>query len=75
MDLNKNSLYRGVMVMKLDLKIPDIARGAVVPSKVEMDILKNEQERKEMKRRDRIAVYTLIVSALTLIVSIIALIK
>lgn len=57
----------------MDFKIPDIAQGKVIPPNIELYIAKSEQERKEAKRRDRIAIYTLIFSAITMIVSIIAL--
>lgn len=57
--------------MSKNLKIPGIAKGTVIPAKIEMDMLKNEQERKETKRRDRIAVWTLVVAVLTLIATVV----
>ena len=57
----------------MDLKIPDIATGKIIPPNIELNIAKEEQERKETKRRDRIAIYALIVSAISMIISIIAL--
>lgn len=57
--------------MNPNLKIPGIAKGTVIPAKIEMDMLKNEQERKETKRRDRIAVWTLVVAVLTLIATVV----
>ena len=57
--------------MNPNLKIPGIAEGTVIPAKIEMDMLKNEQERKETKRRDRIAVWTLVVAVLTLIATVV----
>ena len=57
--------------MSINLKIPGIAKGTVIPAKIEMDMLKNEQERKETKRRDRIAVWTLVVAVLTLIATVV----
>ena len=57
--------------MNPNLKIPGIAKGTVIPAKIDMDMLKNEQERKETKRRDRIAVWTLVVAVLTLIATVV----
>ena len=57
--------------MNPNLKIPGIAKGTVIPAKAEMDMLKNEQERKETKRRDIIAVWTLVVTVLTLIATVV----
>ena len=57
----------------MDFKIPDIAQGKVIPPNIELNMAKSEQERIETKRRDRIAIYALIISAISMIVSIIAL--
>ena len=57
--------------MNPNLKIPGIAKGTVIPAKAEMDMLRNEQERKETKRRDIIAVWTLVVAVLTLIATVV----
>lgn len=57
--------------MRKNLKISGIAKGTVIPTKIEMNMLKNEQERKETKRRDRIAVWTLVVAVLTLIATVV----
>ena len=57
----------------MDFKIPNVAQGKVIPYSIELNMAKSEQERKETKRRDRIAIYALIVSAISMVISIIAL--
>ena len=57
----------------LDFNIPNMAKGTEIPHTVEMQIMKEQQERQDIKRRDRIALYALIISIISMIVSIIAL--
>ncbi len=52
----------------MELKIPDIAAGKVVPFSVTKEMMEQEKQ----KKRDNISVCALVISILSLLVSVVA---